>query len=93
LALNVVYFPKGLMRIRETCSQVGLNRQERRKNVQDVFLAHPGVKENMILLVDDVSTTGSTLSSCAQALRRSGAGNVYAVTVARALFRHGLPQA
>jgi predicted amidophosphoribosyltransferase len=43
--------------------------------------------------MDDVSTTGSTLSSSAEALYLSGAINVYALTVARALPHHGLKHA
>ena len=41
-------------------------------------------------MLDDVSTMGATLSSAAEALYASGAGEVYAVTVARALPHHNL---
>jgi len=37
-----------------------------------------------VLLVDDILTTGSTLSECARVLREAGAQSVYAVTAARA---------
>jgi predicted amidophosphoribosyltransferase len=40
--------------------------------------------------MDDVSTTGATLSSAADALYQSDAKDVYAITVARALPHHGL---
>jgi competence protein ComFC len=93
MALNVEYAPKELMRRKETRTQVGLTKVERRENVQDAFQAGAGVKNKTILVMDDVSTTGSTLSSGAKALYSSGAKDVYALTVARALPHHGLKHA
>jgi ComF family protein len=89
--LGLEYQPKALVRARETRSQVGLSAVERQKNVQSAFLAD-GKKVNgkIILLIDDVSTTGATLSSAAEALYSSGAQDVYAFTIARALPHHGL---
>jgi competence protein ComFC len=88
-ALGIEFAPKALVRSKETRSQVGLSKQERQKNVLGVFQA-TGVSGKTILVLDDVSTTGSTLSSSAEALLSSGASDVYALTVARALPRHGL---
>jgi competence protein ComFC len=90
MALNVQYEPNGLMRRKETRTQVGLSKLERRENVKEAFQAGAGVNGKNILVMDDVSTTGSTLSSSADALYSSGAKNVYALTVARALPHHGL---
>jgi ComF family protein len=90
LALDVQFAPKVLARRKETRSQVGLSKQERRENVHGAFQAGTGVKGKTVLVLDDVSTTGSTLSSGAEALFSSGAKDVYALTVARALPRHGL---
>lgn len=87
--LGVEYAPNALKRCKETRSQVGLSKKERQKNVLGVFQA-AGVGGKTILVLDDVSTTGSTLSSAAQALRSAGAKDVYALTVARALPHHGL---
>lgn len=93
LALNIEYVPTGLARCKETRSQVGLTKTERRENVHSAFQAGMDVSEKIILVMDDVSTTGSTLSSSAEALYLSGAKDVYALTVARALPHHGLLRA
>ena len=90
MALGLEYAPRELSRRRETRSQVGLSQQERRENVRDAFVADRRVTGKTVLVVDDVATTGSTLSSSAEALFLSGAKDVYALTVARALPRHGL---
>jgi ComF family protein len=90
LAMGVEFAPKALARRKETRSQVGLSKQERRENVNGVFQAGAGVTGKTILVMDDVATTGSTLSSSAEALFASGAKDVYALTVARALPQHGL---
>ena len=91
LQLGLDYYPKALIRARETRSQVGLSAKERQENVQNAFLADGKmVKGRSILLMDDVSTTGATLSSAAEALYLSGARAVYATTVARALPHHNL---
>ena len=85
LALGIDYAPRALGRIRETRSQVGLTRAERHDNVRDAFGARQArVKDRSVLLVDDVATTGATLSSCAEALCAAGARDVFALTVARA---------
>lgn len=90
LGLNIRYAPNELVRRKETRSQVGLTRAERKANMHQAFQAGAGVIGKTILVMDDVSTTGSTLSSSAEALSSSGAKDVYALTVARALPHHGL---
>ncbi len=90
LALDVEFAPKVLARCKETRSQVGLSKQERRENVDGAFQSGAGVSGRTILIMDDVATTGSTLSSSAEALFAAGAKDVYAFTVARALPLHGL---
>lgn len=85
------YHPKGLIRIRETETQVGLNANERRINVTGAFKANPHkVAGKKVLIFDDVATTGATLSSCTNALKAAGATDVFAVTVARASTKYGL---
>lgn len=93
MALNVEYAPNELMRRKETRTQVGLTKIERRENVQDAFQAGARVGKKTVLVMDDVSTTGSTLSSSAKALYSAGAKDVYALTVARALPHQGLKHA
>jgi ComF family protein len=89
--LGLEYRPKALARARETRSQVGLSAAERQENMRSAFLADgQKVTGKIVLLIDDVSTTGATLSSAAEALYASGAQDVYAFTIARALPHHGL---
>ena len=92
-ALGLSYAPKALARWRDTHSQVGLTGDQRRENVRGVFRADGArVRGRTILLIDDIATTGSTLSSAAEALLAGGASKVYAFTIARALhWRHDLP--
>jgi ComF family protein len=77
-----------LRRIRWTKPQTGLSAAERERNIRDAFeVAMPGkFKGKRLLLVDDVYTTGSTVTECAKTLRQSGAKEVYVVTVARAVI-------
>ena len=85
------YAPRALARSRETRSQVGLTAAERRENVSGAFQAEAAlVSGRTVLLMDDVATTGATLSACAAALLDAGARSVYALTLARALPHHGL---
>jgi competence protein ComFC len=84
--LEIDYRPNVLRRARHTRSQVGLTIKEREKNVQNAFEADPTlVAGKNILLMDDVCTTGATLTDAARALSNAGAREVYAFTIARAL--------
>jgi ComF family protein len=94
-ALQIPYKPACLQRNRETRSQVGLSAHQRRENVYGAFRAnHEQVSGRIILLVDDVTTTGSTINACAQALSLAGASAVYGLTLARSVLQadaDGLP--
>jgi ComF family protein len=73
--------------VRETQSQTGLTRHQRRENLRGAFQVHQPsqVAGREILLVDDVLTTGTTVSECARILKRAGAAEVWVATVARTL--------
>jgi ComF family protein len=75
-----------LVRQRATISQVGLTREQRIENVHGAFRVHDcgRVRGATVILVDDVMTTGTTLSECARVLKKAGAERVFAATVARA---------
>jgi len=75
-----------LERIRYTTTQTAYDRAERMENLHEAFRLRKkvDVRQLRVLLVDDVLTTGSTLSECARVLKGAGALSVYAVTAARA---------
>lgn len=84
-AVGVPVLARLLRRVKETGTQTKLDAAGRRANVRDAFAAPDGagIAGRRIVLVDDVFTTGATLDSCARVLRRQGAKDVVALTVAR----------
>jgi len=76
----------GLVKTKETFSQTGLTKEERKKNVKGSFSfvgEKKSLEKNTIFLVDDVMTTGSTLKECARVLKKAGAGTVWGLVIAR----------
>jgi ComF family protein len=75
-----------LERIRCTTTQTALDRAERMENLHNAFRLrkNANVRDLRVLLIDDVLTTGSTLSECARILKGAGAISVHAATAARA---------
>jgi ComF family protein len=72
-----------LRRTRDTVAQSTLAFAARRHNVHEAFVA-TGAVCGRVVLVDDVVTTGETLSAAAYALRQAGASEVVAIALARA---------
>jgi competence protein ComFC len=77
---------RALERIRYTTTQTAFDRIDRMENLRGAFRLRKRIDMQglRVLLVDDILTTGSTLSECARVLREAGAHSVYAVTAARA---------
>jgi ComF family protein len=72
-----------LQRRLNTTPQVGLNESERRQNVKGAFQCAQRLDGMRVLVVDDVCTTGATLSECAEALHAGGAATIWGLTLAR----------
>ena len=74
-----------LVKIVDTKDQIGLSGVERWSNMEKCFEAKESknVKDKIILLVDDVITTGATSFYCANSLKKRGASNVYILTIAK----------
>lgn len=84
-SLDRPHFADLLVRVRPTPTQTRLHAEDRRRNVKGAFSAagaEAWIRARTILLVDDVMTTGATLSEAAAVLREAGAWRVWAVTVA-----------
>ena len=76
-----------VVRTKKTIPQVEMkSRESRMTNMNEVFniTTHAvSFSSSMIVLFDDVFTTGATMKSAANVLKRAGAGQVWAVTMAR----------
>ncbi|MGQ9922001.1 MAG: ComF family protein [Desulfobacca sp.] len=74
-----------LVRERPTLPQVGLSSKERLANVKGAFRVRQPelVAGKNVIILDDVFTTGATVSECARVLRRAGAAHIEVITVAR----------
>ena len=75
-----------LRRRRATESQIGLPAARRHRNVRDAFAVTrhaPALVGSIVVLIDDVSTTGATLDACARVLKENGVREVRALTAAR----------
>jgi ComF family protein len=77
---------RALSRIRETRPQVELKKSERLENVRGAFSVRfpDEVRGRVVLLIDDIMTTGFTASECSKQLKAAGAEKVYVFTLLRA---------
>ena len=85
LRTGLSHDPLALARVKPSPKQKGLSASQRRRNVQAAFAPRregelAGLR---VLLVDDVLTTGATLTACARAARKAGAVEVHGLTLAR----------
>jgi ComF family protein len=75
-----------LIRTKNTPPQASLTFKQRTINVRNAFKVNSTYANKItgknIILVDDVITTGSTINACVRALKKSGAGEVYVLTLA-----------
>lgn len=86
LDLKIPIVDDVLIRHQNTTPQVKMkNRKQRLENLNDAFsIKNPEViKNKKVLLIDDVVTTGTTLSICAKELKKAGADEVQALVIAR----------
>ncbi len=75
---------RDLVRIRYTRRQWDLNPAQRRRNVKGAFAVRRDhrFEDKIVCLVDDITTSGATLSECARVLKQAGAEKVYAIVLA-----------
>lgn len=80
--LDCRFYP-GLTRVRATAQQAKLGGAQRQGNVANAFEVDEPLHGEHVLLIDDVMTSGATLTECALALLGAGAGRVYLAAVAK----------
>ena len=91
---GLTFAPRALERVRATKPQVGLSGSARRRNVAGAFRLRKGagelVKGRIVVLVDDVMTTGATIEACSKALIRAGAKEVRVLCLLRVVPDEGV---
>lgn len=84
--LDIPLLTTALRRHRHTQAQSGLSRKQRRKNVRGAFYWHGPIQPGRhIALIDDVMTTGTTVTECTRVLKKAGAKRVDIWVAARAI--------
>lgn len=83
-AIGVPISPMLLRRTRHTQPQQGLSAAERRGNLRNAFHLAGAVRDRLVLLIDDVMTTGETVRECSRILLAGGAAEVRVAVFARA---------
>jgi competence protein ComFC len=82
--LQVPLFMDILWKKKETLPQIGLSKKERSTNLKKAFEVKGDIRGLRLLLVDDVMTTGATITECSKVLMNAGAQEVIVLTLARA---------
>ena len=89
MLVDILHLPLAMKRVRSTPSQGHLSQDDRRKNVSKAFDVtaqyRDKIKGKIIILVDDVYTTGATVNECARILLYYGAAKVHVLTLARVI--------
>jgi competence protein ComFC len=85
--LGIEFMPRLLLKKKHTPPQVGLTQVQRKNNLDGAFTLAAGKKPAglRVLLIDDVTTTGTTIKKCAAVLKKGGA-RVTALTLAQSRF-------
>lgn len=83
---GLVFVEDALIKFKMTAAQTSLTAEERKRNVKGTFRLKKKerIEKKTVILVDDVFTTGSTLRECSLVLRKGGAKEVRALTLAQA---------
>jgi ComF family protein len=84
--LNVSVRRDVVKRARHTDEQTQLSAKERRRNVRNAFMVMRPVRDERIVVVDDVITTASTVNEIARSLRKAGAAYIEVWAAARAVI-------
>lgn len=82
--LGIEVRPDVVKKLKKTVPQMELLREERLKNLTGTFAVENPllVQGKTVILIDDVKTTGATLEECARMLKKSGAKQIWAITIA-----------
>lgn len=85
--MNWLHIPNLVLRNRFTDTQTKLDRKQRQENVSGAFILNSkiNIQNKNILIVDDVFTTGSTVNSICELLKKNHADRIFVLTIARAL--------
>ena len=77
-----------MVRVKDTPHQTGLSQANRQKNLEHAFkvVDKQKVRNKIVLIFDDIYTTGATLDECAKTLKKAGAVKVYGLTLAHSVF-------
>ena len=83
--LNIGYNDTSLIKIKNITPQSSLKKEDRIKNVQNVYsvINNEKIKNKSILLIDDIYTTGSTVNECSKKLIEYGANRIGILTIAK----------